>query len=152
MSDGPINIGSLKAKHRRGKAMIAAAMTKAAEEAGQDALLRSRQSPRFKPRTGALLAATTARVVRLKSGAKVTLKNAKKYAASIDQGAAPHWIKPRGLDKPLRFKIRGKWVSAWLVHHPGNQAYRFLYRATLTGYRMLARRLEARLASVARKF
>lgn len=151
MSDGPINIGSLKAKHRRGKAMIAAATLKAAEEAAQDALLRSKQSPRFKPRTGALLAATTARAVRLKSGAKVTLKNAKKYAAAIDQGAKPHVIVPRRA-KLLRFLSGGHIVFARRVNHPGNQAYRFLYRATLTGYRMLARRLEARLASVARKF
>jgi hypothetical protein len=148
---GPINIDALKAKHRRGKSMIRAAVDAAAQEAADDALLRSNQSPEFRPRTGALQAATTASVLRLKSGAKIVLKNAKAYAAAIDRGARPHVIRPRRA-KMLRFVAGGGVVFARKVNHPGNRAYRFLYRAAITGHRKLQRRLEARLASVARKF
>jgi hypothetical protein len=149
---GPIDIAELRRKHARGRDAIRKAVEEAATEASGDAVTYSRQKHEYKNRTGALRGATFGRVVRLKSGAKVVLKNPKPYAAAIDMGAKPHWIKPRALDKPLRFKVGGRWVSTWLVNHPGNRAYRFLYNATRHGHRMLLKRLEARLAGVARKF
>lgn len=148
---GPISLDELRRKHVRARDAIRKAVDQAATEAGGDAVTFSREHHRYKSRTGALENATLARTVRLRSGAKVVLKNAKAYAASIDMGARPHVITPRR-GKFLRFMSGGKIVFARRVQHPGNQAYRFLYNATRHGYRMLAKRLTERLASVARKF
>lgn len=149
---GPIDIAELRRKHARGRSDIRKAVEEAATEASGDAVAYSRDKHEYKNRTGALRGATFGRVVRLKSGAKVVLKNPKPYAASIDMGARPHEIRPKRPGYPLRFKVRGKMVTAWRVSHPGNRAYHFLYNATRHGHRMLLKRLEARLSSVSRKF
>ena len=149
---GPINLEEVRQKHAKTIDRFRRAVEQASSEASGDAVTYSREKHEYKNRTGALEKATTGRVIMLRRSARVVLKNAKKYAAPIDMGARPHWIKPRALDKPLRFKVGGRWVSTWLVRHPGNRAYQFLYKATRHGFRMFRKRLEAQLEAVARKF
>lgn len=148
---GPISLDAVRAKHRRASSNIRRAVEHAASEASGDAVTYSREKHRYKNRTGALEKATTGRVIMLRRSARIVLKNARKYAEPIDMGARPHTIVPRH-GSPLRFKVGGRWVSTWKVNHPGNQAYRFLYNATRHGFRMLKKRLIARLDGVARKF
>lgn len=148
---GPINLEEVRQKHAKTIDRFRRAVEQASSEASGDAVTYSREKHEYKNRTGALEKATTGRVIMLRRSARVVLKNAKKYAAPIDMGARPHAIVPRH-GKPLTFKVGGRWVSTWKVNHPGNQAYRFLYNATRHGFRMLKKRLIARLDGVARKF
>lgn len=50
------------------------------------------------------------------------------YAAFVNDGTAPHVIRPRNA-RVLRFVVGGKVVYAKVVHHPGTRANPFLDRA-----------------------
>lgn len=50
------------------------------------------------------------------------------YAAAVNDGTAPHIIRPRNA-QALRFRIGGRVVYARVVHHPGTRPNPFLDRA-----------------------
>lgn len=50
------------------------------------------------------------------------------YAAFVNDGTAPHIIRPRNA-RVLRFVVGGQVVYARVVHHPGTRANPFLDRA-----------------------
>lgn len=50
------------------------------------------------------------------------------YAAFVNDGTAPHIIRPRRA-QVLRFTVGGRVVFARVVHHPGTRANPFLDRA-----------------------
>lgn len=50
------------------------------------------------------------------------------YATFVENGTAPHVIRPRNA-KALKFKIGGRVVFARVVHHPGTKAVHFMARA-----------------------
>lgn len=48
------------------------------------------------------------------------------YSSIVQLGSKPHEIKPKRPGYPLRFKVAGRTVIAWKVHHPGTEANPFL--------------------------
>lgn len=50
------------------------------------------------------------------------------YATFVENGTAPHLIRPRTA-KALKFKIGGRTVYAKVVHHPGTKAVHFMAKA-----------------------
>jgi hypothetical protein len=77
--------------------------------------------------------------------------NPAKYAGAIDQGARPHVIRPKRA-RFLRFVIRNQVVFTKLVNHPGNRPYKFLWRATYSGWRIAGEGMRLGMARLARKF
>lgn len=140
----------------RGHQQLAAetdrAMREVAEFGGRFAVDHVAKHPEFQPQTGNLQRKTKARVARTRSGHVLKLSNSAKYASAIEHGARPHDIVAR---KGAALKFRGTggaWVFRRRVRHPGNKAYRFLYRATNATYRVTGRNLSQRLRSIASRF
>lgn len=125
---------------------------KETRRAGEFGLVHVAQHPEFRPRTGQLQKSTEYRIVKLKSGAKVTLLNKAPYAAAIDSGARPHVIRPRRA-RALRFIARGGTVVfARKVNHPGNKPYKFLYRATEAAGRVFEQSMHYGMEQIGRSF
>lgn len=59
---------------------------------------------------------------------KATVRFDVDYAQAVNDGSAPHIIRPRRA-KALRFVVGGRVVYAKVVHHPGTRGTRFLDRA-----------------------
>ncbi len=123
------------------------------ERAGRHAKDHVNKYPEFTPRTGNLQKKTTARVVRTKGGRVLKLDNKAEYADAIDGGARPHVItaKSGGFLRFFWAKHR-KWVMARKVNHPGNRAYRFMYRAWNSAGRMERQELERGMREIASRF
>lgn len=143
-----INLASLRHAHEHVLALSQRAVDEELEQSGRVAREHVLDHSQFKSRTGALVKATKARVIRAAGGKKIIVSNSKKYAAAIDLGAKPHIIRP-SKKKLLRFMVGGRFVFARSVRHPGNRAYRFLYRATLGAARTAAKNIESRLQQIA---
>jgi hypothetical protein len=73
------------------------------------------------------------------------------YARYIEEGTAPHGIKPRSANGMLKFQIGGRWISKKFVFHPGTKAYRFLQNAIDAMQDDVAERVEARVLEAAAK-
>ena len=56
---------------------------------------------------------------------KITIGSDVFYAPFVNDGTAPHIIRPRRA-QALRFRIGGRVVYAKVVHHPGTRARPFL--------------------------
>lgn len=129
------------------------AVTESLQYGGDQGVAQVQTSPGFKPRSGKLQKATKAKVVRLGSGRVLKMSNAKPYAAAIDKGAKPHVISPKRPGGRLRFRgPGGAFVFARKVRHPGNKAYRFLQRATLTASNKFENQFERRMSAIAARF
>ncbi len=147
-----INIGKVLSAHAKFKRANTGLIDKETRRAGEFGLVHVGQHPEFKPRTGALQKATEFRILKLKSGAKVTFLNPAKYAAAIDSGARPHIIRPRRA-KALRFIARGgSVVFARMVRHPGNKPYKFLYRATVAAGRVFEQSMHHGMEQIGKTF
>lgn len=146
------SIEKMKRGHQQVLAETARAIDESLEFGGRHAKDHVNQHPKFTPRTGALQRATKTKVVRTRGGKLLKITNAKPYAASIDRGAKPHRISAKP-GKKLRFRGRGGGlVFASAVQHPGNRAYKFLYRAHRSAGRVTERKLSQRLSRVASRF
>ena len=122
-------------------------------EAGETGLSYSRSNPGYTHRTGALGKASKYEVKGGPKAKTLRLLNRKRYAAPIDKGARPHRITARR--KPLlRFfwAKQGRWFSGKSVNHPGNRAYRFLWRGHMKAYRHAGLRLKQRMRALAVKW
>ncbi len=146
-----IDLSAVRLAHRQFLAKHSAILAQSLEEARQQGLAEVRKNPGFKPRTGALQAATTGRVVRTRSGAIVRLQNRKAYAAVIDKGSKAHVILARR-KKSLRFVGPGGVVFRKRVNHPGTKPYHFLSRAVNEAGRLFGTRFVSRIEQAARSF
>jgi len=146
-----IDLRAVQLSHRRFLAKHDAAVLRELQDARDFGVQYVQVHPTFKPRTGALQAATTGQVIRTRNRGIVRLSNRKPYAAAIDKGAAPHVIRARSA-KALRFMGKGGVVFRKSVNHPGNKPYRFLYRATNAAGRTFAQKMNARMQTIARSF
>lgn len=144
----PFNVVSLRRAHEHILALSARAIDEELAKTQQVATEHVIGYAKFKRRSRKLEQGTRARVVRAGGGRRVIVFNRVKYAAAIDQGAKPHVIRPRRA-KLLAFHLGGRLVFARQVNHPGNRAYRFLYRATQAAARIARQNIEARLARIA---
>jgi hypothetical protein len=148
---GPIDIGAVRRKHQRFLRAHQAMVEREADDAADQIEHHVRQSPGFKPRTGNLQRRTQARVIRRGKHVIVRGSNNARYANAIEGGARPHVIRARR-KKTLRFVGRGGIVFRKAVNHPGNKAYRFLYRATMSAGRVLNKGLQVGMTRLARGF
>jgi hypothetical protein len=149
---GPINLGIVVSVHAKFKRAHTELLAKETRRAGEFGLQHVGRHPKFKPRTGQLQRATEYKVVKLRSGAKITLLNPKPYAAAIDKGASPHVIRPRRA-RALRFIARGgSVVFAQKVNHPGNKPYKFLYRATVAAGRVFEQSMQHGMDQIGKTF
>lgn len=151
----PFTLASIE-KMKRGHQHVVAETSRAIQESlefgGRHAKEHVERYPRFQPRTGNLQRATKTRVIRTRGGKLLKITNNKPYAAAIDGGAKPHTISAKP-GKKLRFRGRGGgFVFAKSVQHPGNRAYKFLYRAHRSAGRVVERKLTQRLSNVASRF
>jgi hypothetical protein len=152
MSDGPIDLHEVAKIHARLIESHTKMMDSEAADAAKHAENQVYQSPRFRPRTGRLQAATSGTVIPIRGGRRIVVRNTAKYAAPIDRGARPHLIRPRRA-QALRFVARdGRIVFTRLVRHPGNKPYRFLWRATFSAYRIAGQGLQAGMQRVAARW
>lgn len=119
--------------------------------AGDAAVEHVQQYPGFKRQTGQLQDRTRWRLVRTAGGRILRIENPTGYADSIEHGARPHVIEARRR-KALRFVLGGKVVFRRKVNHPGNRAYRFLYRASNAAGRLLGNRLQVGMRFLAQGF
>ena len=150
--NGPINLGPILSAHAKFKRANAELLTKETRRAGEFGLVHVHQHPEFKPKTGQLQRSTEYKIVKLKSGAKITLLNRAPYASAIDGGAKPHIIVPRRA-RALRFIARGgSVVFARKVRHPGNRPYKFLYRATVAAGRVFEQSMRHGMDQIGKKF
>ena len=149
-----IDLKQLRRAHIAFEEKHRAALLHEAEAAAGYIKTHVQKYPGFKPRTGELQAATDARVVRVgRRTVVVKATNAKKYANAIDLGARAHVIEGRNGGN-LRFfwKKQNRWVTTRSVNHPGNRAYRFLYRATNAAGRVFVTSMSDRMTQLARQF
>ena len=51
------------------------------------------------------------------------------YASYVEFGTKPHDISPKKSGGTLRFQVKGQWVYAKVVHHPGTRAQPFVQPA-----------------------
>ncbi len=151
-NNGPINLGIVLSAHAKLKRANTDLIAKESRRAGEFGLVHVAQHPEFKPHTGQLQRSTEYKVVKLRSGSKITLLNKAPYAAAIDQGARPHVIYPRRA-AALRFIGRGgSVVFAKKVNHPGNKPYKFLYRATMAAGRVFEQSMRHGMEQIGNKF
>lgn len=149
---GPINLGYVQRRHQRFVRANQAMLEREADDAADQIEHHVQQSPGFKPRTGNLQRKTEARVIRSRGKLIVRGQNRAKYAGPIEHGSRPHVIRARR-GKALKFVGRGGGiVFRRAVNHPGNRAYRFLYRATASAGRVLGKGLQAGMQRLSRGF
>lgn len=104
----------------------------ALSEAAEDVAEEARRAHDYKDRTGRLTRSITdvpaRRIGRSEFEAQVVART--EYAQAIEEGAAPHAIRPKRAGGFLVFRGRdGRLVRTKAVQHPGNRAYRFLANA-----------------------
>lgn len=146
------SIEKMKRGHQRVEDGTRRAIQESLEFGGRHAKDHVERYPKFQPRTGNLQRATKTRVIRTKGGKLLRIQNDKPYAAAIDKGARPHKISAKP-GKKLRFRgANGGLVFASSVNHPGNRAYKFLYRAHRSAGRVVERKLSQRLSNIASRF
>lgn len=149
---GPINIRDVIRAHDRFKRLHETMVEKETRDAAEHVEDHVHAHPTFKPRTGALQKATTAQVIkRGRQTLIIRASNKAKHAKAIDGGARPHIIRARRRSA-LRFRAGGRLVFARAVNHPGNRAYKFLYRATTAAGRILQQGLASGMARIAKRF
>jgi len=146
-----LDLARVKQAHTRFLAANERMVTSVLERTGTFAENYVRQHPTFKRRTGKTQDKTSHRVVKLKSGATLVIKNTAKHAMALEYGSRPHVIRPRRAIF-LRFMVKGKAVFARKVNHPGNKPYKFLYRALNASGRIVEPNLRDDMAEIARKF
>lgn len=149
-----LDIDSLRKEHLKFERAFRDAVDDEARAAAGYIETHVQKYPGFKPRTGNLQAATEGRVVRVGNrNIRIVGSNRKAYAEPIDLGARPHKIEGRNGGN-LRFfwKKQNRWVTTRSVNHPGNRAYRFLYRATTAAGRVFVTSMSERMTQLARKF
>ena len=148
-----LNIGKLKAAHRRFLPEHYRLLEREIRDAQQFGLDHQRAHATFKTRTGKLQSGTRTRQQKLGRRRVVTFSNAVRYAHPIDLGARPHVIRARRA-RALRFfwPRVGRVVSFRSVNHPGNRAYRWLWRATRASGRIFEQGMSVGMQQIARKF
>jgi hypothetical protein len=145
------NLETIRRGHKTVIARTTTAIAEVAVETGEAAVAYAKRFPRFTPRSGDLQRANDYRIVRTSGGRIVKVRNPKKYAAAIDQGARPHDI--TATKSPyLHFRGKFGWVRAKRVKHPGNKPYRFLYGATLAAGKAMGPKLGVKMARIAKQF
>ncbi len=149
--NGPINIAVVRRKHERFIRANKEATSKAAHEAGQDAVNYVRKEPHFTPRTGNLQARTDYKLIRTSTQRIVKVRNAAPYAAAIDKGSRPHIIAARRA-QALRFEVGGRILFRKWVRHPGTKPTHFLWFATVRGFESLGSRLRVEQQRLAKSF
>lgn len=148
---GPINLGKVMSAHAKFRRAHASLVDKEVDSAGKFGVQHVHLHPTFRPRTRNLQKQTEYKVVRLKSGSVLRLRNRAKYAKSIDQGARPHMIAARRR-RTLRFVWKGVVVFHRFVNHPGNKPYRFLYKATTAAGRVFETSMRSGMDRLAKNF
>lgn len=156
---GPIDIGAVRAKHAIFEREFEHMVDLEAKESADHIENHVYQAPLFHPRTGNLQKSTNAKVVKFSGHRRIVATNPAKYAASIDLGARPHVVTAKKA-RALRFASPKFWSIAtrspiWFlksVHHPGNRPYKFLWRATYSGWRIAGEGMRLGMARLARKF
>lgn len=146
-----VDISAIRKAHKRLLAETNTAIARAAVSAGEFAVNHVKAHPTFRPRTHNLQNSTDWRVVRIRGGRVIRIRNSAKYAHAIDLGARPHKIRARRR-KALRFVVGGRVLFRRSVNHPGNRPYRFLYRATFAAGRILQQDLAHAMIRIARSF
>lgn len=150
------NIGRISRRHKWLVGQIRQGIVQTLQGAGNDAVSFMQADPGFKPYgtgPGTALGSVTKTLVRLKSGAKLILRNTARHAAWLEHGTPPHFIRPRR-GEYLRFfwpKV-GHVVFARLVLHPGTPAYRFMSRGITKAGDKLAGDLHSRLRHLFKRF
>lgn len=149
-----ININHVHQGHEAFMRANRAALKSEFNAAGQYAQGWVMKHPFFKPGPNqALQRATKFRVAMGMGGGKMSLTNAKEYAAAIDKGARPHFIWGRW-SPVLRFywaKL-GRWMVLRYVNHPGNRPYSFLYDAWTRSAEHFLERMGPRMRQLAKRF
>lgn len=151
MRDGPINIDKVLRAHTRFKRLHHSLFDRQVEKIGRFAVQYVKDHPTFKRRTGNLQRQTEFRIVRLKSGAIVQIRNRAKYAAAIDSGSPRHLIVARRA-RCLSFIWKGVRVRFRWVMHPGNRPFKFLYRASNAAGRVFEPSMRSGMDNIAKKF
>jgi hypothetical protein len=142
------NLSDVQRAHSKLLSQTSAGIVLELADAGKFAVDYVKAHPTFTPRSGELQAKTRWVPIR---GHVVRIQNNAPHANAIEGGAMPHVIEARR-GKALRFVSRGKVVFRRKVNHPGNRAFRFLYRATNAAGRVLAQGLESRMQRAAAAF
>lgn len=151
MRDGPINIDKVLRAHTRFKRLHHSLFDREVEKIGRFGVQYVRDHPTFKPRTGNLQKQTDFRIVRLRSGAIVQIRNRAKYATAIDTGSPRHIIVARRA-QCLSFIWKGVRVRFRWVMHPGNRPFKFLYRASNAAGRVFVPRMHSGMERIAKQF
>ena len=147
------DLAALKAAHRRAYQETERLVYRAVDRAGPEAVRHVRDKPGFTHRSGDTLAATKARAIRLRSGAKLVVSNRDRKAHWLEHGTRPHVIRPRRA-KALRFFWRkiDQVVYFRQVNHPGTRPYRFLYLAAHHAGERIGVMLRSGMRRIARAF
>ena len=148
---GVCDIDGLRRSHNFFKAESQRMLRDELGYAGQYAQHWVNEHPHFKPRTGELQRATKFAVAMGGGGGRLSLSNAKPYAAAIDKGASPHPIHGHPLLVFFWAKI-GQWVATHRVNHPGNKPYSFLHDAWTRSADHFLERMVPRMAALAARF
>lgn len=151
MRDGPINIDRVMRAHTRFKRQHHGLFSREVEKIGKFAVKYVKEHPTFKRRTGKLQRETAFRIVQLKTGEIVRLRNPVKYATAIEFGSPRHMIAARGA-RSLRFLWKGVVVYRRYVMHPGNRPYKFLYRAANAAGRVFVTSMDSGMTRIAKQF
>jgi hypothetical protein len=155
------NLAEIHRGHERFKADLRRELDAALDEQKltEEAQAHIKANAAFRSRTGNLVSKTEAKVVKLKNGRVVKLRNKAKYAAALDSGSGLHgprhskYIIRARRAKYLRFIGRdGNVVYRKSVLHPGVKPTHFLRTATAVIARKSAERLRAAMARAAEKF
>jgi hypothetical protein len=159
---GPINLSQVRQKHKRFLAAHKAMVDAVLHEAGEAAKAHVRTKSTFKRRSArSLKDRTRARVIRTSGGRLLRLQSTKRIVSTsgavndlapiIEFGSRPHVIEAR-FAFALAFKVRGQWVRAFRVNHPGTRPYYFLRNARQAAYKLAGVKLRSRMRAVALRF
>lgn len=138
-----VDSSSVRAKLAKLSDALEHAAVIATRTAANAAAQKARASRLFVDRTGELrhsIQPHSGLVVRGGVGAMVLA--ASKHAVFVEKGTRAHFITPRpgGM---LRFQVRGHWVFARVVRHPGTKPRPFMNYAAVHGRTVLTSSLQA---------
>lgn len=136
------DLSGLRKAAREGQTFRILSSHRVVEVAAHEGLQASKVRRRYKNRTGNLTAKAYARGVQANlTGGLAEMVWPVRYARFVDEGTAPHEIRPRR-GAFLRFQIGGQAIFARAVKHPGTKAYNFSGDAKEAAHAALVREVE----------
>jgi len=153
------NMGAMKRAHRKLVNDTRVAIDDTLKAAKLHALHKAQSTTRFHSQTGKTKKATRARVMRLKGGGKMILRNPTKTALWMERGTRPHVIRAkRGrlafywIGGAVKRGLPIGWYRPEAVNHPGTKATWFLKDANQSAYQRAGIRLRVLMKRAAKRF